>query len=103
MVPHIRVEEEIEKLIGPSEDGKPQVAVTAVADEKKGERMIVLHTKLSQSPDELRQGLTAAGLPNLFIPSADSFFEIEAVPILGTGKLDLRGVKSLAEKMVIRS
>jgi acyl-[acyl-carrier-protein]-phospholipid O-acyltransferase/long-chain-fatty-acid--[acyl-carrier-protein] ligase len=102
MVPHIRVEEEIEKLIGQSEDGKPQIAVTAVADEKKGERLVVLHTKLAKSPDELRQGLTAAGLPNLFIPSADSFFEIEAVPILGTGKLDLRGVKSLAQEMAAR-
>ena len=60
-------------------------------DEKKGERLIVLHTKLEKSADELRKGLTAAGLPNLFIPAADSFFEVESIPILGTGKLDLRG------------
>ena len=52
--------------------------------------------KLDKSPDALRKGLTAAGLPNLFIPSADSFLEIDALPILGTGKLDLRGIKSLA-------
>jgi len=38
----------------------------------------------------------AAGLPNLFIPSKDSFFEVAELPILGTGKLDLRGIKSLA-------
>ena len=56
----------------------------------------MLHTKLDKSPDELRKGLTDAGLPNLFIPAADSFFEIEAMPILGTGKLDLRGIKNLA-------
>jgi acyl-[acyl-carrier-protein]-phospholipid O-acyltransferase / long-chain-fatty-acid--[acyl-carrier-protein] ligase len=96
MVPHIRVEEELEKLIGPAEDGKPQIAVTAVADEKKGERLIVLHTKLDKSPDDLRKGLTAAGLPNLFIPAADSFIEVDALPILGTGKLDLRGIKAMA-------
>jgi acyl-[acyl-carrier-protein]-phospholipid O-acyltransferase/long-chain-fatty-acid--[acyl-carrier-protein] ligase len=96
MVPHIRIEEELEKLVGPDPDGKPKVAVTAVPDEKKGERLIVLHTKLDKSPDNLRKGLTAAGLPNLFVPSADSFIEVDALPILGTGKLDLRGIKSMA-------
>jgi acyl-[acyl-carrier-protein]-phospholipid O-acyltransferase/long-chain-fatty-acid--[acyl-carrier-protein] ligase len=100
MVPHIRIEEELEKIAGPSADGKPHIAVTAVPDEKKGERLIVLHTKLEKSVDELRKGLTAAGLPNLFIPAADSFFEVELLPILGTGKLDLRGIKSLAVEKV---
>src|SRR5205085_7525591 len=101
MVPHIRIEEELEKIAGPPPDGKPHLAVTAVPDAKKGERLIVLHTKLEKSSDELRKGLTEAGLPNLFIPSADSFFEVDALPVLGTGKLDLRGIKSLAlEKAV---
>jgi acyl-[acyl-carrier-protein]-phospholipid O-acyltransferase / long-chain-fatty-acid--[acyl-carrier-protein] ligase len=96
MVPHIRIEEELDKLIGSAEDGKPQVAVTAVPDPKRGERLIVLHTKLTKSTEELCKGLSAAGLPNLFIPSQDSFFEVAELPILGTGKLDLRGIKSLA-------
>jgi len=96
MVPHIRIEEELEKIAGPSPDGKPHIAVTAVPDEKKGECLIVLHTNLEKSVDDLRKGLTAAGLPNLFIPSADCFFEVESLPILGTGKLDLRGIKNLA-------
>jgi acyl-[acyl-carrier-protein]-phospholipid O-acyltransferase/long-chain-fatty-acid--[acyl-carrier-protein] ligase len=100
MVPHIRIEEELEKLVGSAEDGKPQIAVTAVPDEKKGERLIVLHTKLSKSPDELRKGLTAAGLPNLFIPAADGFVEVPELPILGTGKLDLRGIKAMAVQNV---
>jgi acyl-[acyl-carrier-protein]-phospholipid O-acyltransferase/long-chain-fatty-acid--[acyl-carrier-protein] ligase len=96
MVPHIKIEEELEKLVGSTEDGKPQVAVTAVPDEKKGERLIVLHTKLTKSVDELRKGLTEAGLPNLFIPGADGFIEVDELPILGTGKLDLKGIKALA-------
>src|SRR5207237_258739 len=86
MVPHIRIEEELEKLAGAAADGKPQIAVTAVSDEKKGERLIVLHVKVARSIDELRKGLTEAGLPNLFIPAVDSFFEVESLPILGTGK-----------------
>jgi acyl-[acyl-carrier-protein]-phospholipid O-acyltransferase/long-chain-fatty-acid--[acyl-carrier-protein] ligase len=96
MVPHIQIEEELEKLVGSTADGKPQVAVTAVPDEKKGERLIVLHTKLDKPIDDLRKGLTAAGLPNLFIPAADGFYEVAEIPILGTGKLDLKHLKSLA-------
>ena len=96
MVPHIKVEEELEKLLGQAEDGKPQVAVTAVADDRKGERLIVLHTQLSRPIEELRRGLATAGLPNLFIPAADGFLQVESIPILGTGKLDLKAVKSLA-------
>jgi acyl-[acyl-carrier-protein]-phospholipid O-acyltransferase/long-chain-fatty-acid--[acyl-carrier-protein] ligase len=96
MVPHIQIEEVLEKLVGSTEDGKPQVAVTAVPDPKKGERLIVLHTKLAKSVDELRKGLTAAGLPNLFVPGTDGFIEVEELPILGTGKLDLKGIKALA-------
>jgi Acyl-CoA synthetases (AMP-forming)/AMP-acid ligases II len=96
MVPHIKIEEELEKLVGSTDDGKPQVAVTAVPDAKKGERLIVLHTKLKKPVEELRKGLTAAGLPNLFIPAADGFVEVDALPILGTGKLDLKAIKAMA-------
>ena len=72
MVPHIRIEETLATLIGHAEEGF-RAAVTAVADPKKGERLIVLHTKIDQTPDELCKGLSEAGLPNLFIPSPDSF------------------------------
>ena len=37
--------------------------------------------------------LKEAGLPNLWTPSADSFHEMENIPLLGTGKLDLKAVK----------
>lgn len=96
MVPHIKIEEELNKLVASEDADQQQIAVTSVADDKKGERLIVVHTKLNKSIDELRKGLTEAGLPNLFIPSADSFLEVEKLPILGTGKLDLKGLKTLA-------
>lgn len=95
MVPHIKIEEELCKILGGDFEKQP-ICVTAVPDSRKGERLIVLHTKLDKSPDELRKGLTAAGLPNLFLPSADSFLEIAELPILGTGKLDLKGMRALA-------
>jgi 1-acyl-sn-glycerol-3-phosphate acyltransferase len=71
-------------------------AVTAVSDEKKGERLIVLHTSTDHSPEQLCRQLANAGLPNLFIPSPDCFFEIEELPVLGSGKLDLARIKTIA-------
>jgi len=99
MVPHIQIEEAIQEIIGESEDVL-NVGVTSVADEKKGERIIVLHTKLSKTPNEIVKGLSAKGFPNLFLPSEDSFIEVEAIPLLGTGKLDLRGLQQLAKEKV---
>lgn len=99
MVPHIQIEEAINEIIGESEDAL-SVGVTSVPDEKKGERIIVLHTKLSKTPSEIVKGLSAKGLPNLFLPSEDSFIEVDAIPLLGTGKLDLRGLQQLAKEKV---
>jgi acyl-[acyl-carrier-protein]-phospholipid O-acyltransferase/long-chain-fatty-acid--[acyl-carrier-protein] ligase len=100
MVPHVKIEELLSQQLGGGDDAAIQVAVTAVPDEKRGERLIVLHTKLEKSPDDLRKGLTDAGLPNLFIPSTDSFLEVDAIPVLGTGKLDLKGIRTLAQERV---
>lgn len=96
MVPHIQIEEILCGLLKGQESDKQLVAVTAVPDEKKGERLIVLHTKLDIPIDDLRKGLSEAGLPNLFIPSTDSFAEVAELPVLGTGKLDLKGLKQAA-------
>ena len=58
--------------------------------------MIVLHLELSQSVDELRQALSDAGEPNINIPSTDSFHQVQEIPNLGTGKVDLKGIKQMA-------
>lgn len=99
MVPHIRIEQELMRICEvPEEDeGKLLLAVTAVPDPNKGERLIVLHRPLSKPVDEILKELAALGLPNIWLPTRNSFFEVESIPILGTGKLDLRGVKQLAE------
>ncbi len=49
---------------------------------------------------EIRKSLSNAGLPNLFIPAQDSFIEVEEIPMLGTGKLDLKGAKQMAADLV---
>ena len=95
MVPHIQVEEEIAKIVGGNED-TTTIAVCGVPDEKKGERLIVLYSQLDQPPDAIVRKLIEAGLPGIFVPSPDSFIQVDAIPILGTGKLDLRGLQKLA-------
>lgn len=98
MVPHILVEQEIAKILEEDMSDEPEIAcaVTSVSDEKKGERLIVLHKPMKKTVREITDRLQAAGLPNLFIPSADSFIQVDQIPLLGTGKLDLRGIKDVA-------
>jgi acyl-[acyl-carrier-protein]-phospholipid O-acyltransferase / long-chain-fatty-acid--[acyl-carrier-protein] ligase len=93
MVPHGKVEEALQQAAG----ADMQVfAVTGIPDEKKGERLAVLHTlDESRLPDILSK-LTEQGLPNLFIPGRNQFVRVDALPVLGTGKLDLRGIKRVA-------
>ena len=100
MVPHIRIEEELTRIVETpdSEDTEIKLTVTSVPDDKKGERLIVLHKKLSKSVDEVLKELGSRDLPNLWIPSADSFLEVESIPLLGTGKLDLKAIKDVASK-----
>jgi len=99
MVPHGRVEDALAFALGrlqTTEDGVAQVAVTSVPDDKKGERLIVVHTQLEVSKEALLTELEQEGLPRLFSPRARDFVEVEALPYLGTGKLDLRALRELA-------
>jgi acyl-[acyl-carrier-protein]-phospholipid O-acyltransferase/long-chain-fatty-acid--[acyl-carrier-protein] ligase len=96
MVPHILVEEHLNKIIGVNEEEGLKAIVTAVPDPKKGERLVVIHTAIAPSPETLQQALMAAGLPNIYIPSPDSYFQVDTLPILGSGKLDLKAVRQLA-------
>ncbi len=94
MVPHIRVEEALQTAIGATEQ---VFAVTGVPDEKKGERLVVLHTVSEAEAKEAAEGVAKDGsLPNLWLPKPKDFIRVESIPILGTGKVDLREVKRVA-------
>jgi acyl-[acyl-carrier-protein]-phospholipid O-acyltransferase/long-chain-fatty-acid--[acyl-carrier-protein] ligase len=95
MVPHGRVEEALHEAASLT---IPTFAVTAVPDEKKGERLAVLHTYDEKKIPDLVKHLLESGLPNLFIPRADQFIKVDALPMLGTGKLDLRQLKQIASE-----
>jgi acyl-[acyl-carrier-protein]-phospholipid O-acyltransferase/long-chain-fatty-acid--[acyl-carrier-protein] ligase len=93
MVPHGRVEEALHEAAGAPGQ---LFAVTAIPDDRKGERLAVLHTLDEAAVPGILETVAAAGLPNLFLPRRDHFLKVDALPVLGTGKLDLRAVKRIA-------
>jgi acyl-[acyl-carrier-protein]-phospholipid O-acyltransferase/long-chain-fatty-acid--[acyl-carrier-protein] ligase len=99
MVPHIKVEEQLQELAGVAEQ---VFVVTAVPDEKKGERLVVLHTLAEEPLRECLDRLSQSDLPPLWQPRPDQFLRVEALPCLGTGKLDLRRVRELAFELLHR-
>jgi acyl-[acyl-carrier-protein]-phospholipid O-acyltransferase/long-chain-fatty-acid--[acyl-carrier-protein] ligase len=95
MVPHLGVETALREVLA-ADDQEVQLAVTAVHDPTRGERLVVLHTGFGMSAAEICRRMVARGLPPLWVPSPDSFREVPAIPLLGTGKLDLGGLQALA-------
>jgi acyl-[acyl-carrier-protein]-phospholipid O-acyltransferase/long-chain-fatty-acid--[acyl-carrier-protein] ligase len=95
MVPHVRIEEAIHEALGATET---VCAVASVPDEAKGERLVVLYVG-ALDVDSLHRRLAEGGLPNLWVPKRDSFFRVDGLPLLGSGKLDLKALQSLAREL----
>lgn len=95
MVPHGRIEEALHTAIKTEER---VFAVTSVRDEKKGERLAVVHCHDHEQINVVLKELKGTGLPNIFIPKARDFIRVEELPILGTGKMDLKALKQIAEE-----
>jgi acyl-[acyl-carrier-protein]-phospholipid O-acyltransferase/long-chain-fatty-acid--[acyl-carrier-protein] ligase len=93
MVPHVKVEEKLHELAGVTEQ---TFVVTGVPDEKKGERLVVLHTLPDDKLQPVLDKLPQSGLPNLWLPRTNQFFRVESFPHLGTGKLDLRKIREIS-------
>jgi acyl-[acyl-carrier-protein]-phospholipid O-acyltransferase/long-chain-fatty-acid--[acyl-carrier-protein] ligase len=96
MVPHIKVEEKLHELAGTTEQ---MFVVAGVPDEKKGERLVVLHKLPEGKWRELLTKLPQLDLPNLWKPRAGQFYRLDALPMLGTGKLDLWKIRELAAQL----
>ncbi len=98
MVPLDNVEEALLSVL-PEED-ECQLAVAAVPDNNRGERLIVLHTTCSISADDILKTINADNeLPPIFRPKTRDFFQVDKIPLLGTGKRDLAQIKKLAEEL----
>ena len=94
MVPHLGVEEALLAATGLPEGS---LAVTGVPDERKGEKLVVLYTPDCGDPAWLADSLDhAEGIPNLWKPARSDYRRVDAIPLLGTGKVDLAAIKRIA-------
>ncbi|MBT4440054.1 MAG: hypothetical protein HOD04_03870, partial [Elusimicrobiaceae bacterium] len=49
--------------------------------------------------DDIHKKLLSSDTPKLWIPSRRDFYQVEDFPILGSGKLDLVGLKETAKDL----
>src|SRR5438034_7860231 len=96
MVPHEAIEQKIIDLLELSGRDERPLAIVGVQDEAKGEALVLL-SAVDIDLTELRKKLQEAGVPNLWIPKHVQ--RVEAIPVLASGKLDLKKCNDLvAEK-----
>ena len=97
MIPHERVEQALAAAA-------PDIScvVTSVPDAQRGERLIVLCASGLNQPTEVAALLAACDLPKLWLPKRDSFFAVDSIPMLATGKTDLGRVRDLALALVAK-
>lgn len=95
MVPHMAIEEEYLRSLG---EAGPVLAVTSVADDRKGERLVVFFTDAAGDAASLHARIAEAPIPNLWKPDRNAYRRIEALPMTATGKLDLRHLRELARR-----
>ena len=93
MVPHEAIEQKIIELLGLSGRDERPVAIVGVQDEVKGEALVVL-SAVDIDIADLRKKLQEAGVPNLWIPK--HIQRVEAIPVLASGKLDLKRCQECA-------
>ena len=92
MVPHGALEASVLELIAEG----TACAVTSVPDPTRGERLVVFYTDAAMSPASLWDALGGSNLPKLWLPKRDDLHVVQTLPVLGTGKLDLRALRELA-------
>lgn len=83
------VESAIRKILEEEE----QIAIAALPDEKKGEKLVLL-IEGDMEIATLKEKIKSLEMNPLFVPSL--YFKVEELPKLGTGKADFKGAKKLA-------
>ncbi len=89
------VEREIVTILGEND----QVAVAALPDAKKGEKLVLL-LEGDMEVKELQAKVKELGFNPLFVPS--EYYKVDELPKLGTGKADFKGAKKLANELSSR-
>lgn len=70
-------------------------AVMAVRDDKKGERLVLITDYPDASLDAFSEFAKSQGMSNLALPK--TLIKLEAIPLLGSGKLDYLNLQLLAD------
>ncbi|MBQ9335783.1 MAG: MFS transporter [Lentisphaeria bacterium] len=96
MVPHELVECAINELLHQEEK---TAAVSSIPDPVKGEALVVFYTNLPIPPEKIVEQMRESNITNLWIPKATNFYHVDALPMLGSGKLDLVALKQMADKL----
>ena len=92
MVPHEALEDILTRLL---HSEQREVAVTGRPDPQKGERLVVFYSRKDMDVQQIISLLRSASLPNIWIPKAEDFIFIDHLPLLGSGKLDLKTLQKL--------
>jgi acyl-[acyl-carrier-protein]-phospholipid O-acyltransferase/long-chain-fatty-acid--[acyl-carrier-protein] ligase len=93
MIPLATIEQKITDGFGWEQLDGPKVVMTSVPDPARGEALVLLTTE-AVGYEAVRDTLTVAGLPNLWVPKV--ILRLECIPMLGTGKVDLKTCRELA-------
>jgi acyl-[acyl-carrier-protein]-phospholipid O-acyltransferase/long-chain-fatty-acid--[acyl-carrier-protein] ligase len=93
MVPHVKIEDVINEILG-----NLASAVTAIPDEQRGEKLVAYYTENGITREQLWEKLQQSDLPKLWIPKREDIHQIPSIPLLGSGKVDLKTVRALALK-----
>lgn len=83
----------IESSINPSLPGDVEILITAIADDKKGEKVVLLYTN-NIDEEALKTCVSQAALNPLMQPGL--LIPVDAIPKLGSGKSDFNAAKSIA-------
>jgi acyl-[acyl-carrier-protein]-phospholipid O-acyltransferase/long-chain-fatty-acid--[acyl-carrier-protein] ligase len=97
MVPHLKIEDVVADILG-----GPACVVAGVPDARRGERLALLYTDAAMAPRELWRRLSQTSLPALWVPKCEDIFQVPSLPLLGTGKLDLRAIRAQAAGLIDR-
>lgn len=69
-------------------------AVVSIPDKRKGERIVLVTTEEDAKRDDVLVASREKGLSDLMVPA--TVLPVEAVPVLGTGKIDYQNARILA-------
>ena len=95
MVPHATVESALYRELGFDPSGELKIAISSRLDEGKGEALVLLSTVDDVTLAQAKKCLRKAGISNLWHPKY--LVRVDKIPILGSGKLDLKNLSELAK------